>query len=344
MNAMQNMRKGQGAGDGGHEKLGAHAPRPTPHAPMFVALLSLVWASQLWAATVNRIVAVVNDGVITEADVTSQVNALLDDAAPASDGAKPDPGDMRRAVLRHLIEQQLLLQEAKRAGITIDTADVLERLGRLKAQARSEEEFQRSLAQAGLTEEQLKERVRQHLMVRRIMDDRIGLKIVVSPQEVAQELSAHPEMEKPGDRVKASGLLVRVTEARSEEQARDLIRDIRQQLSRGADFAALAKRYSEDSHASDGGAMGWVAPGELLPELDAVLLSLAPGTVSEPIQTKLGFHLVSVEERRPASSLSLMEAHRAIYQKLYQQKFQHSLNRWMAELKRKAYIDITPDG
>ena len=51
-----------------------------------------------------------------------------------------------------------------------------------------------------------------------------------------------------------------------------------------------------------------------------------------------------VEERRPASSLSMMEAHRAIYQKLYQQKFQHALNRWMSELKRKAYIEIIPEG
>jgi len=111
-----------------------------------------------------------------------------------------------------------------------------------------------------------------------------------------------------------------------------------------ADFAALAKRYSEDSHAEDGGLMDWVAQGELMPELDAALFSLAPGEVSAPIQTRLGLHLLHVEERRSAASLSVTEAHRAVYQQLYQRKFQHAFARWLAQLKRRAYIDILSEG
>ena len=86
--------------------------------------------------------------------------------------------------------------------------------------------------------------------------------------------------------------------------------------------------------------MGWVAQGELMPELDAALFSLKPGEYSRPIQTHLGFHLVKVEERRTAESLSVAEANRSVYQRLYQQKFQDAFGRWLAQLKRRAYIEI----
>ncbi len=87
--------------------------------------------------------------------------------------------------------------------------------------------------------------------------------------------------------------------------------------------------------------MGWVAQGELLPELDTALFGLTVGDTSAPIQTRLGFHLVKVEERRPASSLSLTEANRSVYQQLYQQKFQVAFAQWLGELKKKAYIEIS---
>jgi len=108
----------------------------------------------------------------------------------------------------------------------------------------------------------------------------------------------------------------------------------------GADFAALAKRYSEDPNAADGGAMGWIAQGDLMPELDTALFSVPVGSVSEPIQTRLGFHLVKVEERRTASDLSVADANRAVYQRLYQQKFEAAMKRWLTELKSRAYIQI----
>ena len=142
--------------------------------------------------------------------------------------------------------------------------------------------------------------------------------------------------------MRASHILVRVGERRTEEQARSLIDDLHRQLVAGADVAALAKRYSEDAHAQDGGMMDWVAQGELLPELDTALFSLKAGELSQPIQTRLGFHLVRVEERRDAQSLSVAEANRAVKERLYQQKFQAAFSRWIADLKRKAYIEILP--
>ena len=310
----------------------------TPLTPAIV-VLCLIGGSRTFGETANRIVAIVNDDVITQADVTEHLSALLEE--PQS----PVPSDadsvaMQEVVLRRLIEQRLILQEAKRLDVTVSSEEIAKRFHALRGRFATEEEFQQSLSNSKLSPEQLKEKIREQLMVQRVIDSKVRSTIVVSPQEVAAALGTHPEQGKPGDRIRASHILVRVNDTRSPEKARTLIDEVHQQLVKGADFSSLAKRYSEDPHAQDGGTMGWVAQGELLPELDAALFTLKPGELSEPIQTRLGFHLVKVEERRPVSSLSLTEANHAGYQQLYQQKFQDAFARWLGELKRRAYIEI----
>jgi len=307
--------------------------------PVTVALC-LIGGSGALGETANRIVAIVNDDIITQADVTEHLSALLEE--PQS----PEPSDadsmaMQEVVLRRLIEQRLILQEAKRLGLSVSGEEVAKRFDELRGRFATEEEFQQSLINSKLSPEQLKEKIRDQLMVHRVIDAKVRSTIVVSPQEVAAALGTHPELGKPGDRVRASHILIRVNERRTPEKAKALVNEIHQQLVKGADFSSLAKRYSEDPHAQDGGAMGWVAQGELLPELDAALFTLKPGELSGPLQTRLGFHLVKVEERRPADSLSLTEANHEVSQQLYQQKFQAAFTRWLGELKRHAYIEIT---
>ena len=329
--------------------LRAIAPSPEPRAQsqhvvptLLLALLVFGVSVSVGADTANRIVAVVNDDVITEADVTSRVSELLD-AQPPNAANAPDAADVHQAMLRHLIEQRLILQEAKRLNITVEADDIDDRLEKTREKFDSDEAFTAALTQSALTREGLKEQIRQQLMVDRLIDATVRSTISVSPQEVAKELERHPEVAKAGDRVRASHILIRVTDARPEAKARALAEDLHRQLSRGADFAQLAKRYSEGPHADSGGSMGWVAQGELLPELDQALFNLEPGQLSDPIKTRLGFHLVRVDERRTATSLSLLEANTAVYQQLYELKFKEALRRWLAELLRKAYIEIIPE-
>ncbi len=305
---------------------------------LLIALL--LGAIRLEAAeTVNRIVAVVNDEVITTADVGTFMQALEDD--PQGLPENTDVQDVQRAILQRLIDQRLLLQEAKRLEITVENADVLERYNQFRSKMGNDALFRQSLTEAGLSEEQLKNKIREQFITQRLISAKVRSKVVVSPQDVASELSRHPELAKPGERIRVSHLLVRVNDQRTETQAKQLIDDIREKLTHGADFAELAKQYSEDQHRDEGGAMGWVAAGELMPELDTVITQLSPGQASEPIQTRLGFHLVRVEERKPASSLSVMEANQAVFEKLYQQRFQELFIKWLDELRSKAYIQIT---
>lgn len=318
--------------------------KPSTLSRIFLLGLFLTTAANLEAAeTVNRIIAVVNDEVITAADVETFMQALQDDPQGGLP-EKTDVQDMQRAILQRLIDQHLLLQEARHLEVTVESAKVLERYDQFRNKMGNDALFHQSLAEAGLSEEQLKNKIRDQFLVQRVIDLKVRSKVVVSPQDVSLELSKHPELAKPGERIRVSHLLIRVNDQRTEPEAKKLIDQIHDQLAKGADFAALARQYSEDQHRNDGGVMGWVASGELMPELDTVIERLSPGQVSEPIQTRLGFHLVRVEERKAASSLSVMEANQAVYEKLYQQRFQELFIKWLDELHSKAYIQITDQG
>lgn len=308
---------------------------------------SVVCAAAAWACvaaaaeagTVNRIVAVVDDEVITEADVTFHLTSLLEDQTQVVP-ADADAVALQQVVLRRLIEQRLILQEARRAGITVPSDEVRDRLEALRAKYGSDEEFKASLAESRLSEEQLKEKIREQLLVQKIVDQDVRAAILVSPQEIAEELAKRPGAAPTGERVRARHLLIRVNGERPEARARALADQVYQQLKRGEPFEALARRYSEDQHAQDGGDMGWVAQGELLQELDEALFHLQPGEVSAPIKTALGFHVLTVEERRRAESLPPADANRTIYQQLYERKFREAFQRWLGELRRRAYIEI----
>lgn len=317
------------------------APRPAPHAPLLLALL-LVSAAPALGETVNRIVAVVNDEVITTADVTAQVSSLLQNVniAPKS---QEEAVQMHAAMLGQLIEQRLILQEAKRMEVAVSPADVLEKLEQVRERYPSEAAFQEFLRAAALSEEVLKERLREQLMVQRAVDAKVRAKIVVTPQEITDAVGRQPNAAASGERVRASHILIRVTEERPEPQARQRAQEAHKQLLQGADFADTARRYSDAPDAADGGSLGWVDRGQLMPEIEEALFPLAIGTFSIPARSKAGFHIVKAEERATAKGDAALSVHDAAFQQLYEAKFLEHLTRWMNALKRDAYIEILGD-
>lgn len=306
---------------------------------VLVLLTLCLTGSLAFAETSNRIVAIVGDEVITEADVGGQLDALLS-APPDAALSEVPTGEMQRAVLIHLIEQRLLLQEAKRIGLTVSGEELADRVEALRRRLGSEERLQQLLAEAGLSREGLKEQLTEQLLVKKVVDVAVRSKITVSPREVAEELEQHPGADEAGEQLDVSHILVRVNESRSEEEAKARIHAVAEALAAGGDFVKLAREYSEDPHAQQGGAMGWVRPGFLMPELDQGAFSLEEGAVSAPIRTPLGFHIVKVNARRTLSSLSALAAKQAVQEQLFQRKFEAALTRWLTALKRRAYIEI----
>ncbi len=100
------------------------------------------------------------------------------------------------------------------------------------------------------------------------------------------------------------------------ETARAKIERLRSELDRGADFQDLARRFSEDASAPDGGDLGWVTPGELVPELSKAVFALAPGETSAVVASDLGFHLAQVVELRRGGQVPFAVVRELLYQQL----------------------------
>lgn len=135
-------------------------------------------------------------------------------------------------------------------------------------------------------------------------------------------------------------ILVRPTEIRTQEQAKAFADELYTRLQEGEPFAELARRYSDDpASGSLGGELGWVQPGQMVPEFEQQMNSLAVGQVSAPFESRFGWHIVEVEERRTEDFSSEMREN-AARTEIRKRKASEELQNWLRELRSEAYVDI----
>ena len=300
-------------------------------------------APRIAQAQVNRIVAIVNDEAITLGDLTAHMSALLQQVDTAELGEEQSK-QMREAVLQRLINERLMVQEAKRLGLSVGLEEVSERLQEIREQLGDPAEYERMLRETQLNEEQLKQKIRDQLLVQQVIQREVRSKLELSPTEVARAAGSPAPSNAPMEQVHVAHLLIRATEERSADEARRIVEHLHDELQAGAKFSELAQRYSEDGHGKDGGDLGWVDPGDLLPELDAVLPSLKPGEHSAPIQTKLGSHLVQVLDRRMRTADQADASRRRTEEALYERKFGEAMRNWLQQLNERAYVQVLEPG
>lgn len=136
----------------------------------------------------------------------------------------------------------------------------------------------------------------------------------------------------------ARHILIKVTELVSDAEAKQKIDAIKAQLDKGADFAALAKKYSNDISAANGGDLGWLDQGATVPEFEKAMDALPLHTVSEPIRTPFGWHLIDVEERRTAAG-GKEQLREAARKALQERKSDEAYEDWLRQLRDKAYVE-----
>jgi peptidyl-prolyl cis-trans isomerase SurA len=142
------------------------------------------------------------------------------------------------------------------------------------------------------------------------------------------------------EQTRASHILLRPSAALNEEAAIARLQDFRRQIQAGqASFEALAKEFSQDGSASQGGDLGWSAPGRFVPEFDAALASLAPGEIGPPLVSRFGVHLIRLEGRRTVQ-LSTREQREAVRALLREKKLDEAYLSWSRELRARAYVDL----
>lgn len=138
----------------------------------------------------------------------------------------------------------------------------------------------------------------------------------------------------------ARHILLRPSAQLSENQARERLLDFKKRLlAKQTDFAALAREFSQDGSAAQGGDLGWASPGMFVPEFEDVMNRLAPGEVSEPLLSRFGMHLIQLVERRQVS-LSQAEQRELVRALLREKKLDETLRTWAQEQRGRAYVEL----
>jgi peptidyl-prolyl cis-trans isomerase SurA len=138
-------------------------------------------------------------------------------------------------------------------------------------------------------------------------------------------------------------ILLRVGDGQSEQAARQKLLDIRQQLESGGDFGNYARTYSQDGSASQGGDLGWISPGETVPEFERAMNSLQDGQISAPVRSEYGYHLIQVLGRRDAQG-SVTQQMDLARQAIGQRKAEQAYSDWLRELRDSAYVEYKISG
>ena len=142
---------------------------------------------------------------------------------------------------------------------------------------------------------------------------------------------------------RARHILIRTNELVSQDQAKRRLADLRERLiNKAADFADLARQHSNDGSASRGGDLGWIYPGDTVPEFEKTMESLKPGEISEPVQTQFGWHLIQVLERR-TEDMSRERVRQAARMALRERKIDEAYQEWLRQLRDRAFVELRLD-
>jgi peptidyl-prolyl cis-trans isomerase SurA len=249
----------------------------------------------------DRIVAVVNDEIITESELAGRV-AETEQQLAAQRIEAPPRDVLRRQLLERMIVEELQLQLAARTGIRVTDADVERAIASIaERNDMSVPELYRTVRAQGFERESYRDQVRRQLTIQQLIDREINSRITVSESEVNSFLERAGADARRNDEYNLSHIYIPVAEDAAAERlraARAQAEDIRAQLLAGADFARLAVSYSQGPDALKGGALGWRGAGQL-PELFLeAIRGLEPGEISPVLRGPNGFHILRLNDRR----------------------------------------------
>lgn len=304
----------------------------------------------------NRIVAVVNDEVITQ----SQLNRALApvylqmQATMGPEELNDKMKEIQQKVLEQLIEERLMLQEARnprevevakgKIGIPhpveVPHQEIDQMVNETRAKFSSEQEFTDALAAQGLTVEDLQSRFKDQITIQKLISREIRSRVVVPPSEVTQYYEQHREEFVTPPAVQVATILIRPKDSGDIPRCGVLAQDLHKQLLAGADFYELAKRYSDGFNAQMGGRMGILEKGKSRKEIDEVLFKLKAGEISPVIKTAAGFHIFLLESVRPSRQAELAEVQADILYLLRNQKAMVRYAEWMKRLRADSYIAL----
>jgi peptidyl-prolyl cis-trans isomerase SurA len=311
----------------------------------FFIVFSVVVFGQVNGETFNRVVAVVNDDVITLFELNKKIKELTGrNAKELRDMDEAAFLETRRKVLDFLIDERIAGEKIKELSITVGDQDIDQAIETIKKNNQwTHEDLLDRLEKQGMTYDRFREGVKKDLSRMQLLNIEIRSKIIIREEEIQQYYEEHKEEFTVEGEVRIATIFLPNPAGGGKDgnqRLMDLAIDLFERIQGGADFAELAREYSQGPGASDGGDLGYFKIKDMDRNLWEILENLPEGGISSPIVQPAGIQIVKLVEKRSGGEKGLDEMRDAIYGILYQKEVDKRYDAWIKEQRENAYTKI----
>jgi peptidyl-prolyl cis-trans isomerase C len=290
---------------------------------------------------IPAVVAKVNGAPINKGELLKTAAQVHSQMMPNA----PETADFYRRVLDNLVARELLLQEAKTAGITASEEEVNKQVAELKGRFPSPEKFQEELKKEGMTEAELSQKARDAFLMQKLVESKVINGLTVSDADIKAFYDKNQEQMKRPERVHLRHVLIKVAKGASAEEkqkAKAKAEDVLAKAKAGGDFAKLATESSDDPGSKvRGGDLSWVSRGQTVPPFEAAAFALKkPNELSPVVETDFGYHVIQLLEHEDAGVVPLAEVKDKIGEFLKQKQQQEKVQDHIKALRAKGKVEV----
>lgn len=280
----------------------------------------------------DRIVAVVNTEIIALSELEEEIAEVKLQAKQRFSGAELDQRlrQIDYMGLNRMIERKLQLQIAKRRGIKISDEELRDAVVRLRRVGETPNENDpREMAL-----------IRDQLTSMRLVNQQIRSGLLVSDEEVLRFYQQHKDRFMLPSEVRISQILIALGPGSELLAVRERAQQVFVLLKKGERFEELAARYSDGPEGRRGGSLGYIRPGDMLPQIQKAIEQMDKGAVTDPIASPVGMHIIRVDDRKPPQFRPYEEVTEDIRNVVYQLKSEEAYLEWIKDQKDHNYIEI----
>jgi parvulin-like peptidyl-prolyl isomerase len=293
-----------------------------------------VLTATVHAELVNKILATVDGEPIT----VYQLKRFTHDSIR---GRQLSGSTDQAGLLDALITDILIQKEVSDKGIVVRDEDIDRYIDAIKQRNKiDDEKLKAALAAQGVTMEGYRVQIREEIERNQLIGREVGGKVTVTPEDVQRYYEAHLSEYSTPAKVQVAHIVFRLAPDAPPDKVAAVTakaEEVYQRIKKGADFAEMAKQYSEDPSGANGGDLGWFKQGELLESLEKAAARLKVGEVSEPVRSTVGLHIIKLEGREGAAHQSLDSLSDQIKQQLYNAALEERFQKWLTEDLRQRH-------
>jgi len=309
--------------------------------PVAIGFASMVFAAALPATElVEKIVARVNDRLITSSEFAKRMETVQHGPAPV-----PTGDALKKETLDELIKEKLVQERAKELAVSATDAEVEEAVERVKRQYNlaTDAEFDAALAQSKLTREELKRQMRETITIQKVIGRDVTSKLELGEDTLRLEYERQKDkLYKVPEQARVYEIIIRFNPNDPSERQRAVARmeEAKAKVAAGSGFADVAKEYSEGNARGRGGDLGMVSRGELLPALDAAVFSDPPAEYPPMVLLTNSVHIFHVTDRKPAGYKPFEEGSEDLKKRISEGLYDKRFAEYIDKLRREAYVKI----